>query len=369
MYWTDRHHDTNKIQRSNLDGSGVEDLVTTRYPDGVALDVSGGKMYWTAWGTEKIQRSNLDGSGVENLATTGLETPSGITLDVSGGKMYWTDWGTDKIQRSNLDGSGVEDLVTSGLEGPIRIALDVSGGKMYWTDWDREKIQRSNLDGSDVEDLVTTGLETPSGIALGFGVPVLAGTDLVVRASVSDNTLTPMQSFTLSVTVRNQGTEQAAATTLRYYRSDDATVSTNDTEVGTDGVGSLSAGDTSAESISLNAPSSTGTYYYGACVDPVSGESNSDNNCSSGVSVTVSGGGDDERACTAGLVVKPGEECNYKNGTFLVNSSGLGIIISGGLVSTSGSGFYERGTINGVRWNFRATKNSGSNSWTIHVAD
>ena len=112
--------------------------------------------------------------------------------------------------------------------------------------------------------------------------------------------MTPSQSFALSATVRNQGTEQTAATTLRYYRSTNATITTGDTEVGTDGVSSLSAGGTSAESISLNAPSSTGTYYYGACVDAVSGENNTGNNCSSGARVNVSGGGDDERVCTAG---------------------------------------------------------------------
>ena len=206
-----------KIQRSNLDGSGIEDLVTTglEIPYGIALDVSGGKMYWTDDdGTEKIQRSNLDGSGVEDLVTAGLDHPDGIALDVSGGKMYWTDWGTKKIQRSNLDGSGVEDLVTTGLVNPNGIALDVSGGKMYWTDrLHGTEIKRSNLDGSNVENLVT-GLYSPDGIALGF-VPVEAGTDLAVRASVSDNTLTQGQSFTLSVTVGNLGTEQAAATTLR----------------------------------------------------------------------------------------------------------------------------------------------------------
>ena len=72
-------------------------------------------MYWTDTGADKIQRSNLDGSGVEDLVTTGLDWPSGIALDVSGGKMYWTDYGTNKIQRSNLDGSGVEDLVTTEI--------------------------------------------------------------------------------------------------------------------------------------------------------------------------------------------------------------------------------------------------------------
>ena len=200
-------------------------------------------MYWTDSGTEKISRSNLDGSGVEDLVTTGLRSPVRIALDVSGGKMYWTDRDTEKIKRSNLDGSGVEDLVTIGLLEPYGIALDVSRGKMYWTDQDTEKIQRSNLDGSGVEDLVTIGLLEPYGIALYF-MPVEVGKDLVVRTSVSDNTLTPGQSFTLSATVRNRGTDQTAATTLRYYRSDDATISTDDVEVGTDAVSSLSAGGT-----------------------------------------------------------------------------------------------------------------------------
>ena len=117
-------------------------------------------------------------------------------------------------------------------------------------------------------------------------------TDLIVESpSVSDNTLTTGQSFTLRATVRNQGTGSSAATTLRYYQSSDATISTSDTEVGTDSVNGLSASGTSAESISLNAPSSAGTYYYGACVESVSGESSTDNNCSDGVSVTVSSSG------------------------------------------------------------------------------
>ena len=112
--------------------------------------------------------------------------------------------------------------------------------------------------------------------------------DLIVESpTVNDNTLTTGQSFTFSATVRNQGSASSGSTTLRYYRSTDATVSTSDTQVGTDAVSSLSAGGTSAESISLNAPSSAGTYFYGACVDAVSGESDNVNNCSVAVAVTV----------------------------------------------------------------------------------
>ena len=121
--------------------------------------------------------------------------------------------------------------------------------------------------------------------------------DLVVESPLVDNTTpTTGQSLTLNATVRNQGTAAATATTLRYYRSSDATISTSDTAVGTDDVGELSASNTSVESVSLTAPSSAGTYYYGACVESVSGETNTDNNCSAGVQVTVSTKADAARA-------------------------------------------------------------------------
>ena len=100
--------------------------------------------------------------------------------------------------------------------------------------------------------------------------------------------------FTLQVTVHNQGDEQAAATMLHYYRSNNSTITSwNDTEVGTDAIDALDASATSAESIALTAPTSARTYFYGACVESVSGESNTDNNCSTGVRVVVAEDEDD----------------------------------------------------------------------------
>ena len=115
---------------------------------------------------------------------------------------------------------------------------------------------------------------------------------MVGPPTVDDSTLTPGQSFTLSVTVRNGGSVRAAATTLRYYRSTNSTISTSDTTVGTDPVSALAASASGLESIDLTAPSSAGTYYYGACVEAVSGESDIGNNCSAGVQVTVESGGE-----------------------------------------------------------------------------
>ena len=112
--------------------------------------------------------------------------------------------------------------------------------------------------------------------------------DLVVRSpSVSNGTPDAGASFTFRATVYNQGDGRSAATTLRYYRSSDAAISTTDSEVGTDPVSGLSASGTSGESISMRAPATAGTYFYGACVDSVSGESDTANNCSGAVRVIV----------------------------------------------------------------------------------
>ena len=40
-------------------------------------------MYWTDRGSDKIQRANLDGSGVEDLVT-GIDRPYIIALDLAG---------------------------------------------------------------------------------------------------------------------------------------------------------------------------------------------------------------------------------------------------------------------------------------------
>ncbi len=142
------------------------------------------------------------------------------------------------------------------------------------------------------KDVSTSGGSSGGSGGSGSGGGSSSGSpDLIVESpSVSNSTLSTGQSFTLRATVRNQGTGASASTTLRYYRSSDATISSGDTEVGMDTIGSLMASSSRAESITLNAPSSAGTYYYGACVGSVSGESSTTNNCSGAVRVTVSGG-------------------------------------------------------------------------------
>ena len=134
----------------------------------------------------------------------------------------------------------------------------------------------------------TATITATSGGRAATATITVARPDLIVLSpSATPNSVNIGQVFTLWVTVRNQGAGTADATTLRYYRSTDATISTSDTLVGMDNVSSIAAAHTNDHSINLTAPSSTGTYYYGACVVAVNGESNTNNNCSQGVKVTV----------------------------------------------------------------------------------
>ena len=119
--------------------------------------------------------------------------------------------------------------------------------------------------------------------------PSQGGPDVVVGSpSASDSVVETGGEFTLSATVSNQGDGESAATTLQYYRSIDTTITSSDASVGTDPVGALSPSGTIEQSVSLSAPSTAGTYYFGACVESVAGESDTTNNCSASVQVDVS---------------------------------------------------------------------------------
>ena len=78
---------------------------------------------------------------------------------------------------------------------------------------------------------------------------------------------------------------------MRYYRSPDETIGDdNDTSVGSNqAVSSLVAGTSTPAPLTtpVTAPDTADTYYYGACVDAVSGDSNRNNDCSPGVEVQV----------------------------------------------------------------------------------
>jgi len=164
LYWSDR--EGMRIMRANLDGSQIETLVETAQGDearkdarnwcvGMALDVDGGKMYWSQKGSGnngRIFRANLDGSQIETLFDN-LPEPIDIDLDLGHRMMYWTDRGDppagNTVSRAPMDtGKGKQEILVRGLKEGIGIALDVKGGRMFYTDLGGN-VYSAKLDGSD----------------------------------------------------------------------------------------------------------------------------------------------------------------------------------------------------------------------------
>ena len=172
----------------------------------------------------------------------------------------------------------VEALVASGSSAEsIRLTAPSTSGTYYYG---------ACVDAVEGESDTTDNCSSP--VRLDVAEPTAPAPDLEVGTpTVDDASLAPGESFTLSATVTNAGDGAAAATTLRYHRSADAAIATTDTQVGTDAVDPLAASGTSAESVRLRAPTTAGTYYYGACVDAVEDESNATDNCSSPVRLDV----------------------------------------------------------------------------------
>ena len=130
--------------------------------------------------------------------------------------------------------------------------------------------------------------DTSNNCSTGVSV-VVSAPDLIVEfVSASPSNLGAGALFTLTTKVINQGAGTAESPTLRYYRSTDATISRDDAKVDTDLLRSLAASAISSQSSNLTAPSSVGTYYYGACVESMNEESDTSNNCSAGGPVVVS---------------------------------------------------------------------------------
>ncbi len=215
------------------------------------------------------------------------------------------------------------------IEKSARIAAPEDAGTYYYGACVESVAGESNTD-NNCSAAVTVTVEPP---------------DLVVEVlSASPSSLSAGQRFMLRATVRNQGSGDAASTTLNWYRSDDATIDTTDIVFDSHyvgGVGGVDAAQTRQRIADINAPEDAGTYYYGACVESVAGESNTDNNCSAAVTVTVEqnddgdGGGDDGGggdSSGSGTTYGVGETLpNFPSGSFTPARLG-----GGGSISRSG---------------------------------
>ena len=117
------------------------------------------------------------------------------------------------------------------------------------------------------------------------------GADLLIVAIMAgDRNPAAGGSFVLSVIVGNDGTVAAPATRVRFLSSADEEITTDDSEVGTVELARIAVAGRASGSVEVSAPATGGTSYYGACVEAVTDESDTGNNCSAAVAVVVGSG-------------------------------------------------------------------------------
>ena len=168
LYWTEKTGNrAGRIRRANLDGSNVKLVKTlTSVPHGIALDAADSKIYVTN-AYEKVQRLNVDGSNFQSNLITELNIPNDIVVDSTGSKIYWTEQTSERrgrIRQANLDGSNVQ-LVKALTSVPFGMALDPSRHKLYVTNA-YGKVQKLSTNGSDFQPNLITGLDTPKDVAV-----------------------------------------------------------------------------------------------------------------------------------------------------------------------------------------------------------
>ena len=160
-----------RIHSMNTDGTGGKVIVTDcRNPDGIAVDVEAGHIYWTNMGVPNlndgsIERANIDGKNRRVIVPQGgTFTPKQIHLDKRNAKLYWSDREGMRVMRSNLDGSEIETLVETGrgvvdrrdqTKWCVGITIDPVRKQFYWT--------QKGPDNAGLGRIFRANLEIPGG--------------------------------------------------------------------------------------------------------------------------------------------------------------------------------------------------------------
>ncbi|KAF8767497.1 Sortilin-related receptor-like protein [Argiope bruennichi] len=143
-----------QLRRTVLNSTYIEK------PRGIALHPLKGYLFVADWSQTKpsVSRSYLDGSHFEVLFDSSYVTwPNGVTVDLSTDKIYWTDAKKDYIASADIDGKNIKYIISDTKLVPHPFAVVVYKDWIYFDDWNKEAIVMANKhDGSGMNTLVST---------------------------------------------------------------------------------------------------------------------------------------------------------------------------------------------------------------------
>ena len=271
---------------SDPDGDALSYAASSSNPSVAVVSTSGATVMITAVakGSVTVTVTATDPGGltatqtVEAIVPNRAPEPAGsipaqtvqagqtATLDVS---PYFTDADGDALSYAAATSSS--SVSTASISGAVVTIQGVAVGETTLT------VTARDPDGGGATQQVSVTVTPPA--------PDLA----FAGVSPASATLTPGSSVTFAFRIRNQGTLASSATMIRAMRSPNPIVSTRDTELKSYSLSSLAASQdlTFPLTISVDASTAAGTIYIGMCIDAVTDESNTRNNCSEGARLTI----------------------------------------------------------------------------------
>jgi len=162
LFWS--NIDKNLIQKSNLDGSDIEDVAVITYPQGIAVDPANGNIYIADTGSPAIIRISSSTGKADSIIIQGLSDPDDLHLDPVHHKLIWLDQTTHVIHAANLDGSNVRTVVADEKYLPVGIALNPANNRIFWTDRKLKAILARDLEGQTTPTKLVEGLNIPESI-------------------------------------------------------------------------------------------------------------------------------------------------------------------------------------------------------------
>lgn len=115
-------------------------------------------MYWSQWGElPRIERAHMDGTSRMIIVNNNVTWPNGLAVDHSAGKLYWTDGGSRTIEFANIDGKNRKVLL-GGSSIPHPFGLDVFENHIYWTDWETQNIERAHKTTGQNRTILSTNM-------------------------------------------------------------------------------------------------------------------------------------------------------------------------------------------------------------------